>query len=644
MSNNSRYFGWAGRLLRVDLDAMHCSVSPIDAYREFIGGRGMSDWIVFDESDVQSGPLDSDSVIAIGAGPLVGTLAPGASRTNISAKNLATGGIATSSVGGHFGMEMKFAGFDQIVVRGSAPHPVYLAIRNGEAELKDARALWGRSTWDVETAIRKELGDERVRVACIGPAGENLCTQACVIVDRGRAAGWGAGAILGAKNLKAIAVRGSIPILLADPQGFWSYNQSLLQRVARSRASAKLRRNGTHGAYGAGGPDGKGPQSVRNQQDEYWETDRSQNLREIVFREKWEIGRTACSSCPSSCTHMYHMPDGRYGQLTVEGIHTNTVRALGSNLDITDAVAILKAQSLINQLGLNVDAVGSAIAWSFEAWERGLITQADTDGLDLNWGNADAMLELLERIATRRGIGDLLADGVVEAARKLGKGSEAFAMHAKGQGINEQAVRSHKGWALGIFTSTRGGGHLNGAALVDQQGMDPKMAKEMFGNEAVARPEGYEGKGAIAAWFEGFKSIVDSVGMCYFTTAWIDMELIGLEQIAVLMEKVTGVRTDPVELGLTGRRIQNIEKAFNTLHADFTREHDIPPRRFFEMAISDGPHKGATLEYEGYGRMLEDYYGAHGWDRVTGRQTARCLDDLALQAVKKRLAAAGKLN
>lgn len=310
--SGKRHCGWAGRLLRVDLELLHCRVEPIDPYLEFIGGRGISDWIVFEEFDPRTAPLDPSTVVAIGAGPLVGTLAPAAARTNISSKNIATGGIATSSVGGHFGAEMKFAGFDQIVVRGKAPHPVYLAICNGEAELRDARALWGRSTWDTEDAIRRELGDERVRVASIGPAGENACAQACVIVDRGRAAGWGAGAILGAKNLKAIAVRGTQPIRLADPAGFWTYTQALLKQVERSRASGVLRRNGTHGSYGVGGPDGKTPQGVRNQQDEYWAADKSQNLREIVYRENWRsvappaprappLART-CIICPAVAT------------------------------------------------------------------------------------------------------------------------------------------------------------------------------------------------------------------------------------------------------------------------------------------------------------------------------------------------------
>lgn len=319
------------------------------------------------------------------------------------------------------------------------------------------------------------------------------------------------------------------------------------------------------------------------------------------------------------------------------------MRALGSNLDITDAEAVLKGQALINQLGLNVDAAGSAMAWAYEAYERGLLTTADTDGLELTWGNSDAMLELLQRIALRRGIGDLLAHGVAEAARRLGRGSEKFAMHAKGQGLNEQSVRSHKGWALGIFTSTRGAGHLNGAALVERLGMNPAQAKEIFGNEAAVRPEAYEGKGALTAWFEGFKSIVDLVGLCYYTTFWIDLDLVGLKQIAALMEKVTGVETDAEELAHVGRRIQNVEKAFNTLHAGFTRKDDMPPQRFFETAISAGQYAGARLDAEGYKRMLDDYYAAHGWDCVTGWQTASCLNDLALPSVIEKLATAGRL-
>ena len=525
---SQEYFGWTGKILRVNLSERTCRVEPTDPYFPSIGGRGISDWIVFREMDPSVRALDPRSIIALGAGPLTGTSAPGASRTNISSKSVVTGGISTANVGGHLAAELKYAGFDQIVIEGKAESPVYLWIQNGRAEIRESKDLWGKTTWETEDLLREKLHDDRVRVACIGPAGENLCAQACVIVDKSRAAGWGGcGAVFGSKNLKAIAVRGTLPVRLADPDGFWSYNQEMLKRISRSRASGILTRYGTHGAYGVGGVDGGTPQGVRNHRDEYWPADKGRHLREIVFRERWEIGRAACFACPSSCTHVYQLPGGKYGPLMLEGVHTNTVRALGSNLDITDGEAVLKGQALLNQLGLNTDGVASALGWAFEAYERGLLTKADTGGLELNWGNGEAMVALLEQMAYRRGLGDLLAKGVKEAAKILGGGSEEFAMQVKGQEMNEQSVRSHKGWALGIFTSTRGAGHLNGASLIERLGMDPEKARALFGTEAATRPEAYEGKGAATAWFESFKAVVDSLGLCYYTTFWIDLELLG---------------------------------------------------------------------------------------------------------------------
>jgi aldehyde:ferredoxin oxidoreductase len=639
-----KYFGWAGNILRVNLSERTCRVEAVDPYLFFLGGRGMSDWIVFRENEPSLKATDPRSVLALGTGPLAGTLAPAACRTNVSSKSLVTGGISTANVGGHLAAELKYAGFDQVVVEGRAESPVYLWLHNGGGEIREGKDLWGKTTWETEDILRSQLGDDRIRAACIGPAGENLCAQACVIVDKSRAAGWGGcGALFGSKNLKAIAVRGTLPVRLADPEGFWAYSREMLNRISRSRASGILTRYGTHGAYGVGGPDGRTPQGVCNHRDEYWAADRGMHLREIVFREKWETGRVACFACPSSCTHVYHLPGGKHGPLTLEGVHTNTVRALGSNLDVIDAEAVLKGQALVNELGLNTDGVASALGWAFEAYERGLLTKGDTDGLELTWGNGEAMLALLEKIAYRRGIGDLLAGGVKEAARIVGKGSGEFAMQVKGQEMNEQSVRSHKGWALGIFTSTRGAGHLNGASLIERLGMDQERAKALFGTEAVTRPEAYEGKGRATAWFESFKAVVDSLGICYYTTFWIDLDLLGLEEMSVLLEKATGKKASPEELLVTGERIYNVEKAFNTLHGGFTRKDDFAPRRFLDLPISQGPFAGAKIEEDGYNRMLDDYYRAHGWDPVTSWQRAEGLDRLGLGEVKERLARAGRL-
>lgn len=644
MKKEKRFAGWTGQILRVNLTEMRWWVESTAPYLTFLGGRGLSDWILFKESKPSVSPLDPESVIALGAGPLVGTFAPGAGRLNVSTKNVLTQGISTANVGGHFGAELKFAGFDEVVIEGKAPFPVYLWIEDGKAEIREAEDLWGKTTWQTEEAIKNDLHDRRIRVACIGVAGENLSTQACVIVDKGRAAGWGGcGAVFGSKNLKAIAVRGRRPLEVFDPTGLWTYTLALRERISQSRAFRVLSRYGTHGAYGVGGPLGTTPQGVRNHQDEYWPAEKGMHLREIVFRERWEVGRTACFSCPGSCTHLYRLPEKNSHSLLVEGIHTNTVRGLGSNLDITDPEALLRAQALINQLGLNTDGVASVLGWAFEAYERGLLSRQEADGLELRWGNGQAMLTLLERIAYRKGLGDLLARGVKEASRILGRGSEAFAMHVKGQEMNEQTVRSHKGWALGIFTSTRGSGHLNGASLIERLGMEPEKAKALFGTESVARPESYEGKGRATAWFESFKSVVDSLGICYYVTYWIDLDLIGLEDMATLFERATGKTIEPQELLRIGERIYNVEKAFNTLHAGFTRKDDVGPKRFYETPISGGAFAGARLDIQGYHRMLDEYYLAHGWDQASGWQTASCLARLGLEEVNERLTQAGRL-
>ena len=264
--------------------------------------------------------------------------------------------------------------------------------------------------------------------------------------------------MFGSKNLKAIAIRGTLPVRLADPEGFWSYNQEMLKRISRSRASGILTRYGTHGAYGVGGPDGRTPQGVRNHRDEYWPADKGMQLRETAFREKWEVGRAACFACPCSCTHVYRLAGGKYGPLTLEGVHTNTVRALGSNLDINDAEAVLKGQALINQLGLNTDGVGSVMGWAFEGLRAGALDQKGhgRPGVDLG---------------QRRGHGWPPGEDRLQAGRRgpPGQGSEGSGRHfrigqrtlrhaCQGTG-DERAVGSFpQGWALGIFTSTRGAG------------------------------------------------------------------------------------------------------------------------------------------------------------------------------------------
>jgi aldehyde:ferredoxin oxidoreductase len=281
---------------------------------------------------------------------------------------------------------------------------------------------------------------------------------------------------------------------------------------------------------GVGGWSGKVPTSVRNLQEEFWDGEKSARISEAAFHPM-EKKRTACWNCPLSCLHLYETErDGK--RIEVEGMHANSVRGLGSNLDLDDPAALLEAHRLCNESGLDVDGVAAALGWAIECFERGLLGPADTDGLELRWGNGEAILALIGMIAERKGFGRLLGEGVLEAAKTVGRGSEQFAMHVKGVGLNEQGVRSHKAWGFGMAVSARGGGHLNGSPQTENRQISSWTGQWLFGNENAGVPGSYGGKGRLVAWYEIYKAIVDSVGMCYFTSGWYDPALADIEPLS----------------------------------------------------------------------------------------------------------------
>jgi aldehyde:ferredoxin oxidoreductase len=475
-------------------------------------------------------------------------------------------------------------------------------------------------------------------MASIGPAGENLVKFACIIVDDGRAAGFsGCGAVMGSKNLKAIAVRGSKKIPVAQPALLKETVADIRKRIDSSAAIEKMRQGGTHYLAAAGGLDHSGPQGTRNLQDEFWSKEKSKNVKEPAFKP-WEIKRLGCFNCPVHCSHLYEIPDGENKGKHVEGIQANTVRAFSSNLDIDDPQVVLNANFLCNDLGLDVDGTGAALGWAFECFEKGLIAEQDTDGFRLNWGNGEAALALIKKMALRQGFGDLLAEGVSAAAKRLGRKSEEYAMHIKGAPVNESCMRTHKAWALGVVTSTRGAGHLRGAPNTEQKIIPPERSQELWGVPNADDPGSYEGKAKLVTWFEAFKAAVDAFGLCYFTTYWRDVHLIGPKDLCDLLYGATGRKIQEDELLGIGEKIINIEKAFNTLHAGFSRKDDHPPYRLQRSSVSQGLFKGAYLNEENWETMLSEYYDQHRWDKVTGWQTEACLDALRLPSfIKKRL-------
>lgn len=632
-------FGWAGRILRVNLSTGRLSVEATQPYAEqMLGGRGIGQWILFHELDISTSPLGPENKLVLSAGVLVGTLAPGAGRLSVDWKNPQTGGVGSANAGGHFAPELKYAGFDAVVVEGVSEKPVVLFINDGKAEIMDASSVWGKTTWETEDFLRRKLRNEKLRVACIGPAGENLVLGACLVVDRNRAAGRGGlGAVLGAKKLKAIAVRGTRPVKVYDPENFIKQVKECWNKVAAVPTLDMLRINGTLGT--------SVPKHVRNGQFEEWSASKFENVRRPAW-DKYEVSRMACFNCPVYCSHYYRISDGPFAGLASEGIEANTVRAFGSNLDIDYPPALLKLSSLSNQLGIDVDFAGAVLGWAFESYQRGLITTKDTGGYDLVWGNYNSAISLLEDVAYRRGIGNILADGVKRAAEATGAGSEEWALHIKGADINESGLRSDKAWALGISIANRGGGHLDGAPMLLRlnQPIPAKVSQKLWGIANVGPVNGYEHKEAIVFWQQRLKGAFDALGICYLLSQWVGLDALGTEDCAPLVEFATGIKISPEKLMLFGQRVHNVEKAFNTLHTDFNRKDDFPPLRFMREGVESGIFTGEVIHKNKWERLLDNYYIIQGWDSATGLQRKDTLLELGLESVAEKLTVHGKLK
>jgi len=625
-------YGFGGKILRVDLTTAKITTEPTSEYAPtFIGGRGINAWILFNESRPEVGPLEPGNPLLIGVGALVGTLAPFACRVSVDTKNAFNGGAGSANCGGHFGAEMKYAGFDNLAIVGRAPKPVYLLLRDGAAEIRDASRIWGMTTWDAERAIREELGDPEVRVSGIGPAGENLVRSACIITDRAKAAGGsGVGAVMGSKNLKAVAARGEGSIEVADPERFMEAVDEALRIVEEFPKAEAYREDGYYGVESyLGSPAWEaGFRPVRNGQDDYWDPDKVAKVSgDAMKRYRRKI--LACVGCPVGCMPWMKVDEGPY-KVEGEGWWNNSSNSWCTRVDCVDPEAAIKAHLLTNQLGLDGDNASVAIAWAFECYEKGLITRADTDGHELTWGNHDAVLAMIEKLAHREGIGDILADGVMRASERLGKGSEEFALHIKGQDTVD-GIRISKGWGFGVVTSPVAGRHLRGALHT----FEPE------------RFLSYDEVPWRVYMQEQFKAILDMAGVCLYNNGLLSWETrieeAAARHIAELVSSLTGMDLTVKRFMEIGRRVHNLEKAYNTLHAGLGRSHDHPPKRYWDEPVKSGPYRGERIDHGVWESMLDEYYHLHGWNPETGLQTHESLVDLGLEAVAERLGEAGKL-
>jgi aldehyde:ferredoxin oxidoreductase len=606
--------GYAGKVLRVNLSTGQIVARPLDAEiaRRTIGGRGLAAEILFSEVSAGIDPLGSDNKLVFATGPLQSTRIPGATRAVVCAKSPLTGSWGEAHAAGSFGPVLKRAGYDALIVEGVSPTPVYLWVSDDGVALQDASALWGRSVGDTVEAIRALTAD-KAEVAAIGCAGENLVRYAAVISGCDRAFGRsGLGAVMGAKGLKAVAVHGNQRTSMAHEQAAKD-----LVKKAVAQLMAAPERVTSMSTYGtAGGPEYAnmlGSFPVNNYREG---TSDDELLSRITGQTMVARGilrkNTGCVGCPLRCHLHAYLESSPYGPVHPEygGPEFETIGVLGPNLGIYDPEFIVRANELCNAYGLDTINTGVIMGWAFECYERGYITGQDTAGLELTWGNVAAALELLERIAHRHGIGDVLAEGFQAAVSAFGEETAAFAMHVKNQSFAVHMPRARMGQALSYATSNRGACHLQG--IHDTTIESGQIAPEIGIDESFKGLSRFsrECKAEFEAKAQNWRAVQDSLIICKFTS-W-DYGAIEPDVLVRLLNAATGQNYSTEEVLWAGERTWNACRMFN-VRDGFSRKDDTLPERVGD-AMTKGGSKGSVITKADLAEMLDQYYAVRGWD------------------------------
>ena len=619
-----KYYGYAGRILRINLTKNQVKIEPTEKslIAEFLGGRGFNSKRLYDEIPKDVDPLSPQNKLMFATGPLVGTAFPLGARFNVSAKSPLTGILGDSNAGGNFAAEMKFAGYDQIIIEGKSRKPVYISIEDQEIQMMDAEHLVGKDVYETTGIIRKYLGERTVQVATIGPAAENRVLYAGIFVNLARpAARTGMGTVMASKNLKAVALKGTSSIKIADAKRFWKIVEEIEEETYVHPQYWPRRIMGTTRILML--VDKLGFLPTR-----HFTSATFKHAAEVSgerLAREYNVKSRACFSCIVPCSRFYVIREGEYAGLYGEGpeyeaLSSFTARVGNSNLNLA-----LKAVDLTNRLGLDVITTAECIAWAMELYEKGKLTRKETDDLELKWGNGEAILALIEKIAYRRGFGDLLADGARRAAEKLGKGRE-IALHVKGLEIIQADPRGLKGYGLGYAVASRGADHLRSEPFIELSD-DPKKGMEMFGVPEATLRLAHKGKGKLVRYFENWCAIVDSLEVCKNLAE--NMELLPFNRAAEITEATTGFHFTEEAMFEFGERIINLERAY-LIREGVTRKDDTLPVRFLKEPLPNGNSKGAIFEIE---HMLDEYYVEREWDVKTGTPKVEKLRKINLDYV-----------
>jgi aldehyde:ferredoxin oxidoreductase len=609
----------------VDLSAGSIRIDPfpVELRQQYIGGRGMNMFLLSKYYTPSLDPFSPQNPLIFGAGLLTGTLGFG-SRLSITSKSPETGHLGDANMGGEFGAELVKAGFSHLVITGRSPGPAFLLIRNGEIEIRSGRVLMGLDTVETQKKIRSLLGDDRLQTACIGLAGENRVRYAAVRSGlKSAAARTGMGAVMGSKNLKAIAVSGTLDIRVSDPKRYLNYYRRQLQKLMQTNWVQALGKQGTPLLFGAA--NAVGFLSVRNNQ--FTSVGEQGYQLEAEALEPFSNGMVACHACPAHCRHRFMIDAGPYKGTRGEGPEYASIGSLGTKLGNLDLENILSAVELCNRYGLDTISTGSYIAWAMELYQRGVLDREKT-GIPLEWGNGTSILKILEMIAHRKGFGDILAEGSF-ARDTLGTSSRDYLLEIKGLPIEMTDERLPKSFALGLATSTRGACHMRSRPSMDALGLPQAFLKKIYGGPVSNRIASYNGKGRMVWWHELLHAVTDALGVCRFQTAFSSPHALQYRQFARLIKLATGLEISSGQLRTIAERIYTLERMM-LVGDGISRKDDTLPKRYFEEPIPEGPAKGCVIERKGFDRMLDENYRLHGWDH-DGIPTKRTLNKLGIK-------------
>lgn len=620
--------GYAGKILSVDLTTgtIKEETPPESLYRSFIGGVGLGVRILYERVKPKSDPLGPENVLGFVTGLLTGTPTPGSGRYMVVAKSPLTGSWADANGGGSLGPELKAAGYDAVFFSGIAPKPVYLLLSGGKAELKDASHLWGKDTTETEDILQQELGKPPVKIACIGPSGESCSLISAVVHDRGRAAARaGVGAVMGSKKLKALAVRGSKKVHVAEPEKLRSARNRMAKGIKEGPFQQDLAKVGTAGGLSF-------LVRIHDSPIKNWTLSGTEAMPTCTNldgakMDKYKLESYGCQACPVRCGAIVQVEEGAFA--TGGRVHRpeyESLAALG-NLCLNDDVeSVIKANDMCNRYGLDTIATGNVIAFAMECYERGLINRKDTDGIELTWGNTGAIIAILEKMGRREGFGAVLADGPEKAAERIGKGSEKYAVHVHGQALPYHDPRSNPGQGTFYMTDANPGRHM------DSHGISPfERGKYSATDPALQVPKlevygDYTSKGPMYALGAEFFHLYSACGLCALL-------MVGnSEPLAELISAVTGWDFGWIEGLNAGRRILTLRQAFNAREGLLPGEYKLPERVALPRPVD--PSHGEKIDFD---TLKSGYFAAMEWDLKSGKPYRRTLISLGLDELTSDL-------